>query len=90
MASTGKKYVCGMTVQSDIWKEQMIDFKGKKNQTPTAVWMHCLLRDPLVEKRMPTDLQIFFFFPLPVCAITASGVCGGTLLSMNRFSALCG
>jgi hypothetical protein len=32
----------------------------------------------------------FFFFPVPVCAITASGVPGGTFVSMNRFSALCG
>jgi hypothetical protein len=32
----------------------------------------------------------FFFFPVPVCAITASGVPGGTLVSMYRFSTLCG
>jgi hypothetical protein len=32
----------------------------------------------------------FFFFPVPVCAITASGVPGGTFVSMNRFSTLCG
>jgi hypothetical protein len=31
-----------------------------------------------------------FFFPGPVCASTASGVPGGTLVSMNRFSTLCG
>jgi hypothetical protein len=31
-----------------------------------------------------------FFFPVPICAIRASGVPGGTLVSMNRFSALCG
>jgi hypothetical protein len=31
-----------------------------------------------------------FFFPVPVCAITASGVPGGTLVSMNGFSTLCG
>jgi hypothetical protein len=30
--------------------------------------------------------ELFF----PVCAITASGVPGGTLISMNRFSTLCG
>jgi hypothetical protein len=30
----------------------------------------------------------FFFFPVPVCAITASGVPGGTFVSMNRFSTL--
>jgi hypothetical protein len=38
------------------------------------------------------SLDIFFlsFFPVPVCAITASGVPGGTLVSMNRFSTLCG
>jgi hypothetical protein len=34
--------------------------------------------------------RFFFFFPVPVCAITAPGVPGGTLVSMNRFSALCG
>jgi hypothetical protein len=33
---------------------------------------------------------VFFFFPVPVCAITASGVPSGTLVSMNRFSTLCG
>jgi hypothetical protein len=32
----------------------------------------------------------FFFFAVPVCAITASGVPGGTFVSMNRFSTLCG
>jgi hypothetical protein len=32
----------------------------------------------------------FFPVPVPVCAITASGVPGGTLVSMNRFSILCG
>jgi hypothetical protein len=31
-----------------------------------------------------------FFFSVPVCAITASGVPGGTLVSINRFSTLCG
>jgi hypothetical protein len=31
-----------------------------------------------------------FLFPVPVCAITASGVPGGTLVSMNRISTLCG
>jgi hypothetical protein len=31
-----------------------------------------------------------FFFPVPVCAITTSGVPGGTLVSMNHFSTLCG
>jgi hypothetical protein len=34
--------------------------------------------------------SFFFFFPVPVCAITASGVPGGTFVSMNRFSTLCG
>jgi hypothetical protein len=33
-------------------------------------------------------LQIMFFFSVPVCAITASGVPGGTLVSMNSFSTL--
>jgi hypothetical protein len=30
------------------------------------------------------------FFPVPVCANTPSGVPGGTFVSMNRFSTLCG
>jgi hypothetical protein len=34
--------------------------------------------------------HFFFFFPVPVCAITASGVPVGTLVSMNRFTTLCG
>jgi hypothetical protein len=38
---------------------------------------------------MIATLRIFFF-SVPVCAITASGVPGGTVLSMNRFSTLCG
>jgi hypothetical protein len=33
---------------------------------------------------------IFFFFFIPVCAITASGGPGCTFVSMNRFSTLCG
>jgi hypothetical protein len=33
---------------------------------------------------------LFFFFSVPVCAITASRVPGGTLVSMKRFSILCG
>jgi hypothetical protein len=32
----------------------------------------------------------FFFFSVPVCAIAASGVPGGTFVSMNSFSTLCG
>jgi hypothetical protein len=28
--------------------------------------------------------KVFFFFPVPVCAITASGVPGDTLVSMKR------
>jgi hypothetical protein len=36
------------------------------------------------------EYKILFFFSVPVCAIRASGVPGGTLVSMNRFSALCG
>jgi hypothetical protein len=35
-------------------------------------------------------MTVYFFFSVPVCAITASGVPGGTLVSMNRFSTLCG
>jgi hypothetical protein len=31
-----------------------------------------------------------FFFSVAVCASTESGVPGGTLVSMNRFSTLCG
>jgi hypothetical protein len=35
-------------------------------------------------------LLFVFFFPVPVCAITASEVPGGTFVSMNHFSTLCG
>jgi hypothetical protein len=42
--------------------------------------------DPCAEQDY---LASFFFFPVPVYAITASGVPGGTLVSMNRFSTLC-
>jgi hypothetical protein len=35
-------------------------------------------------------INLLFFFPVPVCAITASGVPGGTPVSMNSFSTLCG
>jgi hypothetical protein len=38
----------------------------------------------------PVASIFFFFFSVLVCAITASGVPGGTLVSMNRFSTLCG
>jgi hypothetical protein len=33
---------------------------------------------------------IIIFFSVPVCAIAASGVPGGTFVSVNRFSTLCG
>jgi hypothetical protein len=35
-------------------------------------------------------IPLRFFFPVPVCVITASGVTGGTFVSMNRFVTLCG
>jgi hypothetical protein len=35
-------------------------------------------------------ISSYLFFPVPVCAITASGVPDGTLVSMNRFSTLFG
>jgi hypothetical protein len=38
----------------------------------------------------PGPQSVVFFFSVPVCAITASGVPGGTLVFMNRFSTLCG
>jgi hypothetical protein len=42
------------------------------------------------KKYIQSSLLTFFFFSVPVCAITASGVPGGTFVSMNRFSTLCG
>jgi hypothetical protein len=40
--------------------------------------------------QVPVEEEIFFFFfPIPVCAITASGVPGGTFVSKNSFSTLC-
>jgi tellurite resistance protein TehA-like permease len=40
------------------------------------------------EKRLPS--LMIFPVPVPVCAITASGVPGGAFVSMKRFSTLCG
>jgi hypothetical protein len=37
-----------------------------------------------------SSLLYFFIFSVSVCAIAASGVPGGTFVSMNRFSSLCG
>jgi hypothetical protein len=39
---------------------------------------------------MSVPKKYFFFFTIPVCAITTSGVPSGTLVSMNHFSSLCG
>jgi hypothetical protein len=35
-------------------------------------------------------IAFILFFPVPVCAMTASGVPGGTCVYINRFSSLCG
>jgi hypothetical protein len=43
----------------------------------------------MIQKDLQVNI-IHFFFPVPVCVITASGVPGGTLDSMDRFSTLCG
>jgi hypothetical protein len=61
----------------------------------SAVYSPSLCRGFSVRAYCFTKWTIFckahrFFFPVPVCAITASGVPGGTLVSMNRFSTLCG
>jgi hypothetical protein len=40
--------------------------------------------------RNANNSGVVVFFPVPVCAITASGLPGGTFVSMNRFSTLCG
>jgi hypothetical protein len=63
-----------------------------------SVCLHsdCLLAEDLGSSlrlhiiHIQTYLIILLFFPVPVCAITASGVPGGTFVSMNRFSALRG
>jgi hypothetical protein len=48
---------------------------GLQQQVNTA---HCVFQ------------SLFFFFPVPVCAITALGMPGGNFLSMNRFSTMWG
>jgi hypothetical protein len=35
------------------------------------------------------NLIFFFFFPVPVCVITASEVSGGTFVYMSRFLVPC-
>jgi hypothetical protein len=35
-------------------------------------------------------IKFYFFFSVSICAFTASGVPGGTFVSMNRFITLCG
>jgi hypothetical protein len=59
-------------------------------------WSHSLKREHHIISKVeewtivPSRLKYFSSsFPVPVCAITASGVPGGTLVSMNRFSTLC-
>jgi hypothetical protein len=51
-------------------------------------------RQRIVFTMLDTDFEqahaAAFFFSISVCAITASGVPGGTLVAMNRFSTLCG
>jgi hypothetical protein len=54
----------------------------RTSETSVVIYLH----DSISQK---TELQLNFFF-FPVCAITASGVPGGTFVSMNRFSTLCG
>jgi hypothetical protein len=53
--------------------------------TIRATWAHSNLLNFNI-LRIPLN----FFFSVPVCAITASGVADGTFVSMNRFSTLCG
>jgi hypothetical protein len=57
--------------------------KSNDNHAPSVPWNYS------EQYSHVTEVGIFFFFPVPVCAITASGVPGGTFVSMNRFSTLC-
>jgi hypothetical protein len=43
-----------------------------------------------VKEERYLQIFFFFFFSVQVCAITALGVPGGTFVSMNRFSTVCG
>jgi hypothetical protein len=55
-------------------------------------WWHLFLRVVSNDHVMFLNQSAwyFFFFSVPVCAITASGMPGGTLISMNSFRTLCG
>jgi hypothetical protein len=54
---------------------------------PSGNYMHHLFSQSTI---LHFILMGFFFFPVLACAITASRVPGGTFVSMNRFSTLCG
>jgi hypothetical protein len=66
-------------VRSATW--WILSFESCKN-----VIILCFALQSLLGLNSPK----YFFFSVPVCAITASEVPRGTLVSMNRFSTLCG
>jgi hypothetical protein len=63
-------------------------FKASQLRRATVMDTICLIYFTLFS--LPSRCLFFSFFPVPVCAITASVVPGGTFVSMNRFSTLCG
>jgi hypothetical protein len=78
------------------------DWCGHQRKTPAKVGMRfrpaiVLITDVACSRPVNAGLYSsvtkrmeYFFFPVPVCVITASGVPGGTFVSMNRFRTLCG
>jgi hypothetical protein len=63
-----------------LWSQGLLVEESKVTTAQTHGWKKFFL------ERIVT----YFFFPVPVYIITASGVPGSTFVSMNRFSTLCG
>jgi hypothetical protein len=63
---------------------------GQRNVRRRAVLMPDTLRKLLVVASGCVKCRIIILFPVLVCVITASGMPGGTFVSMNRFSTLYG
>jgi hypothetical protein len=64
--------------------------KDKNKTYPFKFTLFIFLQWTQLHRKFKWALFLLSFFPVPVCAITASGVPGGTFVSMNCFSTLCG
>jgi hypothetical protein len=83
--------VIALVMQAVITSEAPFYFYKVKRRN---ISIDCLIKFFIVFLSRSRQRQIysfqFFFFTVPVCAITASAVPGGTFVSVNRFSTLCG